>query len=110
MAGTYKLRKSQDEKYFFNLLAENEETLLTSEMYSAKQGAKKGVESVRKSSKRDANYKRKQSVRGLPCFVLVAANGEPIGNGEEYSSKEAMENGIAAVKRIAPGAAVKDIT
>jgi uncharacterized protein YegP (UPF0339 family) len=42
--------------------------------------------------------------------VLKAANGEVIGNSEEYSSIEAMENGITAVQRAAPTAGTDDRT
>ena len=110
MAGTYKLRKSQDQKFFFNLLAENDEKILTSETYNAKSGALNGIESVRQNSQSDSNYKHKQSTRGLPYFVLVAANGEIIGTGEEYTSPAAMDKGIAAVKRLASDAVVKDLS
>jgi uncharacterized protein len=40
-------------------------------------------------------------------FVLKAANGEVLAVSEMYSSKPAMEAGIAAVKAHAPGAVVE---
>ena len=39
-------------------------------------------------------YVMKQSKTG-PYFVLKAANGEPIGTSEVYSSEAAAKNGIA---------------
>ena len=40
--------------------------------------------------------------------VLLAGNGEPIGRSQMYSSKAAMEKGIACVKKDGPGARVDD--
>ena len=37
-------------------------------------------------------------------FTLKAANGQPIGTSQMYSSASAMEDGIAAVKAAAPKA------
>ncbi len=110
MAGAFKLQKSQDQKFFFNLLAENGERILSSETYRAKQGALNGIASIRRNSQSDSNYIRKTSARQQPYFVLVATNGRTIGKSEEYSSGTAMENGIDAVKRLAPGAEVTDQT
>jgi len=45
-----------------------------------------------------------------PAFVLTAANGEPIGRSEMYSSGSVMESGIASVKANAPGAPTKHLT
>lgn len=71
-----------------------------------KAGAENGIESVRNNAPNDSRYDRKTSVSGQPYFVLKAANGEPIGNSEMYSSTTAMENGIASVKTNAPTASV----
>ena len=43
-------------------------------------------------------------------FVLKAANGEPIGKSEDYSSEAACKNGIESVKRNAPDAKLEDQT
>ena len=43
-------------------------------------------------------------------FVLKAANGEPIGKSEDYSSEAACKNGIESVKKNAPGAKIEDQT
>ncbi len=110
MAGSFKIRKAKDGQFFFNLHAENGEKVLTSEMYKAKQSALNGIESVKKNSQVDANYQAKMSKRNLHYFVLVAANKEIIGNGEEYSSESAMKEGMASVKRLAAGAKIEDLT
>lgn len=40
------LKRSQDGQYYFTLSAPNGETILTSEMYDSKQGAKNGIKSI----------------------------------------------------------------
>ncbi len=110
MAKRYELKKASDGQYFFTLHAENNETILTSEMYKAKVGAENGVASVKTNADNDSRYDRRTSKGGKPYFVLKAANGEVIGTSEEYSSVESRENGIAAVKAAAPMAALDDRT
>ncbi len=56
----------------------------------------------------DANFKRLTSVKGEPYFTLEAANHKVVGVSEMYSSAQARETGIEAVKRVAPGAEVVD--
>jgi uncharacterized protein YegP (UPF0339 family) len=102
------LRKSSDAQYFFTLIADNGEKILTSEMYKAKPGALNGIESVKKNAPNDARYERKLSKGSKPYFVLKAANNEVIGSSEEYSSESARDNGIAAVKSAAPMAMTDD--
>jgi uncharacterized protein YegP (UPF0339 family) len=107
---SYTLKKSSNGKFRFNLVADNHQTVLTSETYNQREGALNGIESIKKNSAKDERYQRKVSKRGLHFFVLKATNGEIIGTSEEYSSKSAMEDGIAAVKRIGPKAKLKDET
>jgi len=102
------LKKSSNGQFFFNLLADNGERILTSEMYKAKPGALNGIESVKKNAPEDARYERKLSKGGKPYFVLKAGNNEVIGTSEEYSGESARENGIAAVKSAAPMATTDD--
>lgn len=109
MAGKYELKKSSNGQFFFNLKAGNGEKILTSEMYKTKSSAEGGIESVRKNAPTDGRYERKTSTGGQPYFVLKAANGEPLGRSETYSSTSAMENGIESVKKNAPDAKVEDL-
>ncbi|MGI8409882.1 MAG: YegP family protein, partial [Pyrinomonadaceae bacterium] len=48
------------------------------------------------------------SNKGDHYFNLKAANGEPIGKSEMYTTSRGMENGIASVTKNASGAPVKD--
>lgn len=110
MAATYVLKKTGNGQFMFNLQAGNGEIILTSESYTAKASAENGIESVRQHSPDDDRYERKTPAGGQPSFVLKAANGEPIGRSETYSSTQDMENGIESVKKNGPLAEVRDDT
>ena len=106
MAGKFVLKKMKNGQVMFNLKASNGQIILTSESYKSMSAAEAGIESVRKNAAADGRYERKTTSKGAPFFVLKAANGEPIGRSETYSSNSTMENGIASVKKNAPKAAV----
>ena len=106
MSGKFEIKESKSGKFHFNLKAGNGQIILSSETYETKQGAEKGVESVRKNAPEDKHYERKTATNGEDYFVLKAGNGEPLGRSETYSSKSAMENGIESVKSNAPDAEI----
>ena len=108
MAGKFEIKTGKTGKVHFNLKASNGQVILTSEKYNDLSSAKKGIESVRKNSQNEARFERKTAKDGSPYFVLKAANGEPIGKSEMYSSKRGMENGIASVGKNAPDAKIAD--
>ncbi len=110
MGGTFEVKKTEAGKFMFNLKAANGQVILTSQQYATKDTAANGIESVRKHAAEDVNYQRKESSAGEPFFVLVAKNGQTIGNSQMYSSPAAMENGIKSVKENGPAAAVSDLT
>lgn len=110
MAKRFELKKSSDGQFYFTLHAENNERILTGEMYKAKPGAENGISSIKTNALNDSRYDRRTSKAGKPYFVLKAANGEVIGTSEEYSSVGAMEDGIAAVKAAAATASTDDRT
>jgi uncharacterized protein YegP (UPF0339 family) len=109
-AGTFEIKRAQDRQFYFNLKVRNGEIILTSEMYTAKASAQHGIASVRTNARLDQRFERKTSVRGEPYFVLKAANGEPIGVSEMYSSSSARDNGVESVKHHAPEAQVEDLS
>ena len=105
--GKFIIENSKNGQYYFNLKAGNNETILTSEMYTSKSGAQNGIDSCRTNSQIDSRYDRQTSGTQY-YFVLKAANYEKIGRSEMYNSKAAMETGIASVKANAPTATVDD--
>jgi len=108
MAGKFVIKKSSDDKFYFNLVAGNNEKVLTSEMYNQKQGALNGIDSVKENSAKDERFEARVSDKGQDYFVLKAGNNEIIGTSEEYSSKSAMEDGMEVVKKLGPSAEIKD--
>ena len=94
----YVISIAKNGDYYFNLKAANNQTILTSEMYSSRSACIKGIESVRINCYDDHNYERKISADNKHYFVLKAANGKVIGQSEMYESEAAMENGIVSVK------------
>ena len=57
----------------------------------------------------DAAYVKRESKRSEPYFVLRAKNNEVIGNSEMYSSTQARDKGIEAVKRVGASAKVVEL-
>lgn len=110
MSAKYEIKNSANGQYYFNLKAGNGEVILTSETYVSKAGAEGGIVSVRANAPVDSRYERKTAINGQKYFVLKAANNEPIGKSEMYSSAGAMENGIESVKTNAPAAPVVDLS
>jgi len=106
MAGKFEIKEGASGKFRFNLKASNGQIILSSEAYETKQGAEKGVESVRKNADDDKRYERKTAKNNEAYFVLKAGNGEPLGRSETYSSVSAMENGIESVKKNAADAEI----
>jgi uncharacterized protein YegP (UPF0339 family) len=110
MAGKFEIKKASDGQFYFNLKASNGKVILTSERYTEKSRAKKGIESVRKNSVNPKRFERMQNGGGQPYFVLNASNGEVIGNSETYSNATGVTRGIASIQKTAPEAAVDDQT
>ena len=110
MAGKFELKKSKNDKYFFNLLAGNGQIILSSEMYESKASALNGIESVKKNAGDDARYGRLAGKDGAPYFTLKAGNGQVIGQSQMYSGEKARDSGIESCKSNGPDAATDDQT
>lgn len=111
MAGKFDLKKAKDGQFFFTLVAGNHEIVGKSEMYKAKASAKNGIESVKKNAPDRNRFKDPFEGRGAKWyFSLKARNGEVILSSQGYSSEDAAESGIGAVKRAADGAETNDIS
>jgi uncharacterized protein len=110
MPGKFEIKRASNGQFYFNMKSGNGEVILTGETYVSKQGAQIGIESAKINASVDSRYDRLTSTAGQPYFILRAANGEPLGRSEMYSSTAARENGIASVKTNAPAALVVDLT
>lgn len=108
MAGKFELKKSKNDKFFFNLLAGNGQIIMSSEMYESKASAQNGIASVRKNAPDDARYDRLVGKDGSPYFTLKAGNHQVIGQSQMYAAEKSRDNGIDSCKTNAPGAVVDD--
>ncbi|UPT69901.1 MAG: YegP family protein [Flavobacterium sp. JAD_PAG50586_2] len=104
------IRKSSNDQFYFNLWSAQEEILLTSEMYTAKQSCKNGIESVKTNAPNDKNYYKQISQNGKYYFVLKSGNGEIIGVSRMYTDSSDRDNSIAKVKRDAPIAETEELS
>ena len=106
MAGWFELSKSSDNQFRFVLKAGNGETILTSELYTSKASAEKGIASVRSNSPQEERYEKKTASNGKFYFNLKAANHQIIGSSQMYANERNLKAGIASVMRNAPDAPV----
>jgi len=95
---SYQISPTSNAKFMFNLKAENNQVILTSQVYEQKQSALEGIASVQANGPDAKNFEHKVSAAGEPYFVLKAQNGEIIGNSQMYSTKATAETGIASVQ------------
>lgn len=106
--GKFEVKTDKAGKFRFNLKAGNGQVILSSEAYNSKSACDNGIESVRKNSKDDSKFERKQASNGKSYFNLKAANGQVIGSSQMYASASSMEKGIESVKTNAAGASVAE--
>ena len=110
MAGWFELSKSSDNQFRFVLKAGNGETILTSELYTSKASAEKGIASVRSNSPQEERYEKKTASNGKFYFKLKAANHQIIGSSQMYATAQSRETGIASDKANGTSQTVKDNT
>jgi uncharacterized protein YegP (UPF0339 family) len=99
MPAKYELKKGKSGKFHFNLLAANGEVILTSQSYTSKAAAHKGIASVQKHASQSDRYERRTGKKNKPHFVLKSANHRVIGSSETYEANSAMEKGIKSVMK-----------
>lgn len=109
LSGYFNLKRSGNQ-YIFNLQAENNEIILTSEQYTTKDRAQDGITSIRQNSTIDLRYQLKVATDGSYYFTLTDENGQNIGRSELFSTAAARDKGIASVKAIGSTRSVKDST
>jgi uncharacterized protein YegP (UPF0339 family) len=109
MSGYYTLQTTKNDGFLFNLKAGNHETILTSQVYKSRQSALDGIESVRNNSQLDSRFERRLAKDGSPYFLLLATNGQIIGQSEMYSALAAMEKGIKSVVANGPSQVIKTL-
>jgi len=102
--GRFETFTGRDGKTYFHLLAANGQKVLHSQGYVSKQGASKGVETVRFNGQFADSFQLKQARDGQWYFNLLAGNWEIIGTSELYATKSSAERGLANVVSLVQGA------
>lgn len=110
MAGKFEVYTDKAGEFRFRLVAGNGQTVLSSEGYTSKAGATKGIESVINHAGDPANFVSSETSGGGFRFNLRAKNNQVIGTSQTYESASGRDNGIAAVGRAADGATIVDLT
>lgn len=70
---------------------------MQSQGYADKAGAEKGITSVGKNGCNEEHFEKKEASNGKYYFVLLAANGQIIGQSQQYKTKQGRDTGIASV-------------
>jgi uncharacterized protein YegP (UPF0339 family) len=109
MRGTFELLRGKSGQVHFNLLASNRRVVLTSEAYKRKQSALNGIASVKKNAKKRDNFEKRTAKDGKHYFVLLAHNGEIVGQSQMYAHASSAYIGIRSVMNNAPAAKVSDL-
>ncbi len=110
MPGHFQIKAAKGGLFFFNLVATNGQTILTSQMYKNRKNARSGIASVQANCKDADRYECKKSGNGKQFFVLKAKNHQVIGKSQMYESAAACSGGIRSVKSNGASVKVKDET
>jgi len=106
----FKLSKGKTGKFHFALHAKNSQVILTSEAYNSKASAVGGIASVKKNATDRASFEARSAKNGKSYFVLLAKNGEIIGQSQMYAHRSSAYVGIKSVMANAPKAGTQDVT
>lgn len=105
-SANFDVKKARNGDYYFNLLAGNNKIIGTSQLYSTKSNAKRGVTAVigacedyeaHLAKDSGARYDFFVAVNGDHYFNLHAKNGEIVLSSEGYSTQAAAWNGALSV-------------
>ena len=86
--------------YYFELLANNGEKLLSSEEYSSYIGAVNGIETHKKNISA-GNFRIVLTKRGDYIYKLLNGNGQLLCLGEHYKTRKRCQNAVESVQRFA---------
>jgi uncharacterized protein YegP (UPF0339 family) len=111
MATYFYGQSTKDQKWYFRLKDNNNETILSStEGYNSKQGCLNGIDSCKQHSGQDQYYSCFQGADRKYYFSLQAANGEKIGKSEGYDSAYGRDKGKENCKQEGPYASIKEVS
>ncbi len=106
-AGKWIIKHKGDKEYTAYLFASNGEILLTSEVYSTVDGAKTGIETIKKNIAL-GNFEITRDKADRYFYKLKSSANRLICVGESYSTRQSCVNAIESVRRFAETAKVMD--
>ena len=92
--------------YYFELFANNNEKLLSSEEYSSYIGAVNGIETHKKNIAA-GNFRIVLTKRGDYIYKLLNGNGQLLCLGEHYKTRRRCQNAVESVQRFAASSPVR---
>lgn len=110
MAGKFEVYKDKAGEFRFRLKASNGQTILSSEGYKSRSSCMNGIESVKTNCLQADCFDKTTTPTGKFRFALKAKNKQIIGTSQNYTTASARDNGVAAIGRAVPGAAIDDQT
>ena len=96
-----------DNAFFFQLVASNGVSLITSEDYTTKAGAEQGIETF-KGNIASGNFKISISKKGKFIVKLMNSQGNLLTQGEMYSTRAQAQSAILSIQRFAESAVLCD--
>ena len=105
--GKWAIKHKGNNEYMAYLLASNGEVLLTSEVYTTIEGAKTGIETIKKNIALD-NFEVVRDKAGRFFYKLKTTANRLLCVGEVYASRQSCNSAIESVKRFAPSAILID--
>ena len=122
ITGANVIVKTKNGQYRFNLKAGNGEIIATSQVYSTKATAKKGIASIIKNADVPVEDQTVKGFKALPNpkfevykdkkgeirFRLKSSNGQIIATSEGYKDMAGAMNGVKSVKKNAADAKIVD--
>lgn len=115
--GRFVIKGTADGRWMFNLLANNNRVICTSQVYASVANCKVGIDSIRRNcgmpvddltrgegAYRNPKYEVFFDVGGRYRFRLRAANGEIIAASQAYADRGSCMKGIRSVAKHAPDA------
>lgn len=93
----YEVKENESGEWSFVLKSANGEIIGVSETYKRKQGAERGIASVRSCAPDHTAFELRRAIDESHYFVLKADNGEIILTSETYETKGGARKGIKAV-------------
>lgn len=100
LLGKWVVEKKSKKEYIAVLLASNGEVMLTSEPYSTEQGARGGIETIKKGVE-TGNFVIYRDKSGEYYFKLKSASNRLLCAGEIYKTRERCVSAAESVKRLA---------